>query len=211
MLPWLASFLGLTLDDRWPVPARRTLISEVAWLFRFRGTIPGLSRFLEIYLGEPVILLEHYRLRGMGGAIVGESGPVQSRAVVGAGFRVGGAIGDPDESPLTGSVEDAFETHAHRFSVMIRGMLGEEQLAVVRHVLDVHRPAHTIFEICTLGAGMRVGRGLHVGISSTIGRTGSVRTLQLGAAALGRGGILGRPEAGTSPDVTRLGRESRVG
>jgi phage tail-like protein len=211
MLPWLASFLGLTLDTRWPVQARRTLISEVAWLFRFRGTIPGLSRFLEIYLGEPVILLEHYRLRGMGGAILGESGPVQSRAVIGAGFRVGGAIGEPDESPLTGSVEDAFETHAHRFSVMIRGILSEEQLAVVRYILDVHRPAHTLFEICTLGAGMRVGRGLHVGISSTIGRTGSFRTLQLGAAALGRGGIVGRPDAGTSLEVARLGRGSRVG
>ena len=82
---------------------------------------------------------------------------------------------------------------------------------MVRYILEVHRPAHTLFEICTLGAGMRVGRGLHLGISSTIGRTGSFRTLQLGAAALGRGGIVGRPDAGTAPDVTRLGRGSRVG
>ena len=211
MLPWLASFLGLTLDDRWPVAARRTLIAEAAWLLRFRGTIQGLSRLLEIYLGEPVILLEHYRLRGMGGAILGDRGAADSRAVVGSGFRVGGAIGELAQSPLEGSAQDAFETHAHRFSVMIRGALTEEQLAVVRHILDVHRPAHTLFELCTIGSGMRVGRGLHVGISSTIGRTGGFRTLQLGGSALGRGAVLGRPGAGTVPEASRLGRDSRVG
>jgi phage tail-like protein len=211
MLPWLASFLGLTLDDRWSVSARRTLIAEAATLLRYRGTIKGLSRLLEIYLGEPVILLEHFRLRGLGGAIVGDLGPVASRAVVGAGFRVGGALGDEDVTPLTGSARDAFETHAHRFSVMIRGALSAEQLAVVRHILEVHRPAHTLFELCTIGAGMRVGRGLHVGISSTIGRTGGFATLQLGGSALGRGAILGRPQAGTLPEATRLGLDSRVG
>ena len=211
MLPWLASFLGLTLDDRWSVEARRTLVAEAAELLRYRGTIRSLSRMLEIYLGEPVVILEHFRLRGMGGAIIGEAGAVESRAVLGSGFRVGGAISDLDASPLEGSAPDAFETHAHRFSVMIRGALSEEQLSVVQYVLDVHRPAHTLVELCTIGSGMRVGRGLHVGISSTIGRTGGFQTLQLGAAALGRGAVLGRPVAATFPDASRLGRDSRVG
>lgn len=193
MLPWLASFLGLALDERWPVHARRTLISEAAWLFRFRGTLPGLQRFIEIYLEQPVIILEQYRLRGMGGAILGDRGPLQSRAVIGGGFRVGGAIGDPDEAPLEGTSADAFRTHAHRFSLLVRGTLEGERRDVVEHILEVHRPAHTIFEICELGAGMRVGRGLHVGISSGIGRTGGFRTLQLGGSTLGRNGIVGRP------------------
>jgi phage tail-like protein len=211
LLPWLASFLGMALDERWPAAARRTLVAEAARLFRFRGTVPGLARFLEIYLGEPVIVLEHFRLRGMGGGIVGEAGPPVSRAVLGGGFRVGGAVGDPGESPLTGTTEDAFATHAHRFSVMVRGSLDAEQLAVVNDVLEVHRPAHTLVEVCTLGAGMRVGRGLHVGISSTIGHTGGFRTLQLGGSALGRGFIVGRPEAGTVAGAGRLNVDTRVG
>lgn len=211
MLPWLASFLGMALDDRWPERARRTLVAEAAWLFRFRGTVPGLRRFLEIYLEQPVTLLEHFRLRGMGGAMVGDGGPAVSRAVVGAGFRVGGAIGEPGESPLEGTARDAFETHAHRFTVMVRGSLTAEQLDVVGHVLDVHRPAHTRVEVCALGSGMRVGRRLHLGISSAIGRTGGFATAQLGAAALGRGTIVGRPEPGTLPGAARLGETSRVG
>jgi phage tail-like protein len=211
MIPWLASFLGMVTDERWSVSARRTLVSEAAWLFRFRGTVRGLSRFVEIYLGYRVAILERFRVRGLGGAILGEAGAPSSRAVLGGGFRVGGAVGDPTESPLEGSTEDAFRTHAHRFSVIVPGSLDREQLDVVNHILEVHRPAHTLVEVCTVDAGMRVGRGLHVGLSSTIGRTGGFRTLQLGAGALGRGGVVGRPEPGTVPGSARLGADSRVG
>jgi phage tail-like protein len=213
MLPWLAGFLGLALDERFPVDRRRRLVKECAWLFRFRGTLRGLTRFLEIYLGdESVVLLEEFRLRGMGGAVLGDRGAAASTSVLGGGFRVGGQVGEPGEAPLDGTVlKDAFDLHAHRFTVLVRGALSEEQLAVVNDILELHRPAHTKVEICTVGAGMRVGRGLHVGLSSNIGRTGGFRTLQLGASSLGRGAIVGRPETAIVPGSARLGRDSRVG
>jgi phage tail-like protein len=212
MLPWLAGLLGMALDERWPVERRRDLISWTAWLFRFRGTVMGLRKFLELYLGEAPIILEQYRLRGMGGAVLGGSGAAFSSAVLGGGFRVGGAIGEAGAMPLDGStLEDAFALHAHRFTVLVRSTLTDEQEAVVNDILELHRPAHTLVTLCTVGAGMRVGRGLHLEISSTVGRTGGFATLQLGAAALGRGAILGRPEMAVVPEVSRLGRGSRVG
>ncbi len=211
MLPWLASFVGLTLDGRWSAEARRTLVEEAVWLFRFRGTVPGLKRFLEIYLGYSVVLVEKFRVRGLGGAIVGEEGPVLSRAIIGAGFRVGGALGEPEMHPVTGTADDAFRTHAHRFSVIVPGILTEEQRAVVEHVMEVHRPAHTVFDVCTAGAGIRVGRGLHVGISSIVGRTAAWEPLQVGESALGRGAVVGRPLPGTRVGTGRLGSDSRSG
>ena len=39
VLPWLASFLGLALDERWPLHARRELIAETPQLCRARGTV----------------------------------------------------------------------------------------------------------------------------------------------------------------------------
>lgn len=210
-LPWLASFLGLVLDERWSGHVRRALIDQAVWLFRRRGTVLGLMRFLELYLGTSVIVVEHFRLRGFGGALLGESGPAFSHAVVGAGFRVGGALGEPTAAPLTGSVEDAFETHAHRFTVVIPALLTGEQEGAVRHILETHRPAHTLFEICTVDAGMRVGQGLHVGLSSLIGRTGGFTPLRVGGAALGREAVVGRPDAGTRPGSSRVGGDSRVG
>lgn len=211
LLPWLAGLVGLLTDERWPEPVKRQLIEEAVWLFRFRGTVPGLKRFLEIYLGREVILIEKYRTRGLGGALVGGDNALAANSILGAGFRVGGAVASGEQQFIEGGAETAFDAHAHRFTVLIPATLSAEQLVVVQHILDVHRPAHTLVEVCTIGAGMRVGRGLHVGLSSMIGRSGSFTTLQTGGSSLGRGAVLGRPIAGINLTGTRLGRDSRVG
>lgn len=220
-IPWLASFVGLMLDERWaaapsargqtPNDARREFIREAVWLFRYRGTLPGLKRFIEIYTGVPVIIIEHYRMRGIGAAVLGDTGAAFSSSIVGVGFRIGGAVGSATPAPLQGSIEDAFRTHAHRFTVIIPAALTEEQLEVVRNIIEVHRPAHTIFDVCTVGAGMRVGRGLMLEVNSVIGPTGAFSTLQLGSSVLGRGAIIGRPETGAILGSSKLGGDSRVG
>ena len=47
-LDWLASFLALTFDQRVAEPVRRSLLAEIATLWRQRGTVPGLTRLLSI-------------------------------------------------------------------------------------------------------------------------------------------------------------------
>lgn len=200
LLPWLASFVGLVLDERWPESTRRAAIAEATWLFRFRGTVAGLSRFIELYLGRAPIILEKFRLRGPGGGTLGGT------AIVGAGLRVGGES-SPDPSVIP---PDAFATHAHRFSVIVPVALGPEQDAVVRRILDVHRPAHTLVELCTVAAGMRVGLGLHAGLTTLVGPSSGFTQLQIGSSALGRGAVVGRPGPGTRTGATRLGLDSRV-
>lgn len=219
ILPWLASFLGLALDERMahaPRPGgktedvRRRLIAEATSLFRFRGTIAGLRRFIEIYLGMETIILEKFRFRGMGGALLGEN-VATSNSVLGAGFRVGGAIGSQEIEEVDEPLADAFALHAHRFSVVIPALLTNEQHAVVQQILDLHRPSHTLVEICTVGAGMRVGRGLHVALTSIIGRSGGFDELQLGSSTIGRGSLLGRALPGTVVGKSKLGNDSRPG
>jgi len=219
-LPWLASFLGLVLDELWataPAPngqtasdVRRRYVEEAAWLFRYRGTVPGLKRFIEIYTGVPVVLIEHFQLRGIGGAMLGDTGAAFSSSVLGVGFRVGGALSTTETMPLTGSVANAFLTHAHRFTVIVPAVLTPEQLGVVNNILVVHRPAHTVFGLYTVGAGMRVGRALIAGMTSVIGPTGGFSTIQLGEAILGRGAIIGRPETGAVLGSTKVGDQSGV-
>jgi phage tail-like protein len=211
VLPWLASFVGLVLDEQWPPPAKRTLVEEAAWLFRFRGTVAGLRRLLEIYLRTTVVIVEQFRLRGLGGTVGAGTGPILSSAILGGGFRVGGAIGEPGIEALDGTVDDAFRSNAHRFSVVITAVLKPEQFRVVQDLLDTHRPAHTIVELCTVGAGMRVGQGLHLGLSSIIGRTGGFTELRAGGSVLGRGGVVGRPVPGARLGSARVGDDSRLG
>lgn len=213
LLPWLASFLGLVLDERWTEAARRQLVAEAATLFRRRGTQASLLRMIELALGHisragpsPVIIIEQYRFRGLG-AVVGEVG--STRAVLGGGYRVGGAIGVEGSAPLEGTAAEAFDAHAHRFTVVVQGHLGAERRAMLDDLLSTHAPAHTVWTLCAADAGMRIGRGLHLGLSTLIGPTGGFREAIVGGWQLGRGTVTGRPSPGMRVG-TMLG-DGRVG
>ena len=234
LLPWLGSLVGLTLDTRWPEPARRTVLAESMALFRTRGTVAGLRRLLEIYLGFPVVIVEAFRLRARPAAIGGPTGgPGPFDAMLGGGWRVAGGPGATAEA--TGPVSTA--PRAHRFTVLLTCDPDEEQLAVVRDVLDRYRPAHTLVEVCSIGAGMRVGINLHAGLSTYVSAGSGFRALRVGTPAtghpcgtgcdggcasgcasgcgtrgvigdgtLGVDGILGRGRAGIRPGAAELGR-----
>lgn len=211
ILPWLAGFVGLVLDEEWDEPTRRRLIAAATELFRFRGTVHGLKSFLELVLGVKVIVLERYRFRGIGGALLGDEDAALAGAVVGTTLRVGGEVGRSEARPLEGGLADLYASHAHRFTVVVRGELTAVQRRIVDHVLRIHRPAHTLVDVCTIGNGMRVGRGIHVGLLSSIGRTGGFATAHVGDTAVGRGTILGRPAAGAKLGETRLDTDARIG
>lgn len=215
VLPWVASLVGLTLDQRWPERAQRRMLAEAACLFAKRGTKGGLERMLELCLdgvaGHPPVVVELFRVRGQGGGVLGDEGSVWSNAVVGGGLRVGGAAGDATARPLEGTPTDAFTRTAHRFSVVIPGVLDEQQERMVRDLLDEHKPAHTAYELCTVGAGMRVGKGLYLELTSIVGPTSGFEQVRVGDTAIGHDAVLGRPRAGIRPGASRLGRTSRVG
>jgi phage tail-like protein len=212
LLPWLASFMGLLLDERWPNAKRRLLLSEIANLWRAKGTVCGLTRFLEIYLGVRPVIVEAFRLRGRGGAVLGSDCPPNTTSVLGAGFQVGGDARAASQGPLTPDVvRDAFETRAHRFTVVVPGLLSAEQESVARFILETQRPVHTLYELCTLSNGIRVGKALHVGVSSLVGKSGGFDELQLGAAALGRSAVLGFATPGRQRlGIDRLGVSDRL-
>jgi phage tail-like protein len=53
---WLATWVGVELDETWPDSAKRELVTQAVELFRIRGTVVGLTRHVAIYTGvEPEI------------------------------------------------------------------------------------------------------------------------------------------------------------
>lgn len=50
-LPWLASWLDVAVDDRWPRERQVALIRAAPQLHRWRGTARGLREHLRLYLG----------------------------------------------------------------------------------------------------------------------------------------------------------------
>jgi phage tail-like protein len=196
-LAWLAGFIGLALDPCWPEAVQRGLIAEAAPLFRTRGTVASLTRMLEILTqGGQVILTELFRLRG--GGVVGNDYINQAQgAVLGEGFQVGGQIGASPTSGYTGAPEPAdiadFDRFAHRFNVTLVASLDEAQLNCARRLIEMHKPAHTAFELCAAQTGIRVGVGAHVGIAAVIGESAGFSPAIVEQAALGAGFLLGRP------------------
>jgi phage tail-like protein len=56
-LAWLASWVGATLDEGWPLDRRRALVARAVPLYRRRGTVQGLAEQVALIAGErPKIL-----------------------------------------------------------------------------------------------------------------------------------------------------------
>lgn len=57
-LAWLATWVGVELDDAWSVADRRRIIADAARLHRQRGTAPGIRAALQQALGAAEVTVE---------------------------------------------------------------------------------------------------------------------------------------------------------
>ena len=53
-LEWLAGWVGIELDERWPIERRRAAVVTAAATYRMRGTVVGLRTQLEMLTGGDV-------------------------------------------------------------------------------------------------------------------------------------------------------------
>jgi phage tail-like protein len=127
-LPWLASWLDLALDERWPEERRRLLLRSAAALYRKRGTRQGLQRYLEIYTGEKAEIVEH-RANNLR---LGE------QARLGPGVALGVA------------------NVPHTFTVVLSlpddGAEKAECLHMIEAIIEAEKPAHTSYTVRVEGA-----------------------------------------------------------
>lgn len=194
-LEWLGAWVGVALDDRIPMHARRTLVREAVELYRTRGTVVGLTRVIEIVSGVEAVIVEGFRLRrrdapilGIGeGTMLGDVLPlggtppvaddVEPRLV--AGWEAGRARREirkrstgqpcPEDLPPNPVLEPGqafYSAFAHRFMVVLIGDVCEERLAAVDDAIEAWKPAHTVHSLCVTAAGVRVGSTARPGYSA---------------------------------------------
>lgn len=70
-LPWLAGWLALTFDEEWEENTRRRLIGQAVELYRWRGTVHGLKRYLQLYTGLAPTQIDIREARWPGGMQIG--------------------------------------------------------------------------------------------------------------------------------------------
>lgn len=213
-LTWLASWLGLALDQNWPEERRRRLVAEAHRLFALRGTPEGLREYVALAAGVEPQIFEHYRLRRwlfldsahLGDASVLWGSGVVDRLQLDQYSRIGEFqiqdTGDPQRDP--------FHLYAHQCTLFVplrQG--GEEAQRRLEQVVDLARPAHVQASIEFVQPRLRIGQQSVVGVNTIIGCYPS--GVKTGAGALGYDTVLS-PSADEwqAPDF-RLGKSSRLG
>jgi phage tail-like protein len=127
LLPWLASWVNLVLDERWPEAKRRRLLQSAVSLYRRRGTKAGLQDYLEIYSDvRPRIL---------------EQGGQNFR--LGPGARLGRdmALGTTNQ-PHTFQVVLPLPA-----AVAADPRQAEEQRRIIAAIIAAEKPAHTAYTL----------------------------------------------------------------
>ena len=57
-LKWLASWVNIAIEDEWQEAMKREFIRQAVPLYSIKGTVEGISRFIEIYTGKRPGILE---------------------------------------------------------------------------------------------------------------------------------------------------------
>ena len=122
-LPWLAFWVGLVLDERWPEARRRQLIKSVVELYRWRGTKRGLSEYLRIYTGVVPQITE---------PVTGPKAKLDPGTRLGVSAYLGG--GELFTFTVTIAPQD----------------LAEVDIDIVRAIIESQKPAHTTYTLKVL-------------------------------------------------------------
>ena len=130
-LPWLAGWLDLDMDERWPEDKLRQLLRWAIALHRSRGTKWGLLKYLEIYTGQQAEIIER-RARNF---VIG------SEARLGPGIALG-----------QGNTPHTFTVTLHLPPIEAEDKKEREREEELRRrtiesIIEMQKPAHTVYSL----------------------------------------------------------------
>jgi hypothetical protein len=163
-------------------------VDEAMALYRARGTIAGLERYVEIYTGRRPEIVEGWLERPARPAFLGRPG-----SLLGCGLPLLGSSPSPAVLP-----DDVlWARYAHRFTIFVYAddrCDAEVTLRAVDRIVEVNKPAHTvhtsraIFPEARVGVQSRVGLDLVLGAATAsatrLGGCGTTSTRGGGAAGV---------------------------
>lgn len=130
-LPWLAKWLDLDIDERWPEERLRRLLRWAIALHRSRGTKWGLLKYLEIYTGQQAEIIER-RARNF---------------VLGAEARLGPGIAlGQGNTPHTFTVKLKLPP-VEAEDEKERKRQEELRRRTIESIIEMQKPAHTVYSL----------------------------------------------------------------
>ena len=187
IINWLGLLVDLAFDPSWPLARRRALVGAAMALYRDRGTIAGLRRYVEIYTGTAPVIREMFLERPGQPAFLGVG-----NSTLGSGL----ALSPSSATNLPSAALIA--AYAHRFTVLVYpgdACEAETLLPVVDRIVTMNRPAHTMHTLVAVYPDARVGMQDTIGVDLVVGGGAPA---QPGGGGLGVETVLrdGRPPYG---------------
>jgi phage tail-like protein len=170
VINWLAALVDLAFDPSWPLERRRALVGEAMLLYRTRGTIAGIERYVEIYTGSRPEIVEGWLERPERPAFLGRPG-----SVLGCGLPLLGRGASSGQLPD----DQLWQRYAHRFTVFAyidNDCDKDVVLGAVERIVEVNKPAHTVSRIEAVFPSARVGIQSRVGLDLVLGAATAMGT-----------------------------------
>ncbi len=185
-LDWLGGWVDATLVEGWTEATRRAVVAEAFRSHARRGTAEHLRALLERYAGGPVTISEPAARAALWA--LGEHSVLGADTMLAVAHAEGAVVGTTatlGQSHLIAEDEygaPLFAETAHHFCVSTLAPGDPGTLALLREVIEREKPAHTTFDLCAIGADLRVGFQARIGIDAIV--AGPPQPLVMGGPGL---------------------------
>jgi phage tail-like protein len=189
-LPWLAGWLGLTLEGTWTAAQNRRLLRALTSLRTTWGTAAGLRAWVRVYIasfaGVDERVLEEAGVPGIVESFVERRRLMLNRE--GATLCASDGLWSPSVErrfqvnvfDREGEIElvshrvpdlDMFRHYAHSFRVYVPAAFVRTAAneALLRRAIDRQRPAHTTYELVLIEPRFQIGVQSTIALDSIIG------------------------------------------
>lgn len=179
-LAWLATWLGIAVDQAWSDDQRRALIQAAPELYRKRGTRAGLEQMIEIYTGDRPLIVEKIHL---------------------------GCEQTPELQALMARL---YGTDPYCFCVLLKPfqVRTEDQREAVRRIIAQEKPAHTCAGLLALQPWIYLDMHTYLGINTHLSRPSP--RLDTGAAMPRDTVLTDVDDAGQVERRSRLGMDTTL-
>jgi phage tail-like protein len=214
-IEWLAGWIGLGFASALPVDRRRAMLENAMELYRRRGTLRGLGLALDLATGGAVargqiVIFEDFRLRRTFATILGANladadDPLLPGLLISGNSFVGDTLflGDDKSasnreflalfnadlavsSSEAAAIDDLFERLAHRATVLVHNEIDEQDLGLIRQIVDREAPAHVAVQVLTATERFLVGMSSLVGIDTFLGSKPTPQPVRVDVSTIGR-------------------------
>lgn len=184
-LPWLASWLGVDLDQNTSVAQQRNAVANAFHNDAVRGTAAGIKAALLVEAGiqatiiEPITSFGWWSLPGSNcdGSLdlaTGVGLGIGSRLAVSEPFgAIVGATAKLDFSYLVQNEDGSplFDTEAYKFYLLVHRAQASSaaKIDLINAIVEREKPAHTVWKLLVIEPRMQVGVQARIGIDAVVG------------------------------------------